>query len=108
MKLPSSLSLRVDEAKISGYLLSHPNSQGKAAFFLGFGFRPEAWQTMADALREHARNNDVALAIDSPHGTRYSVDGELQTPSGRRPNVRTVWIVESGSDELRLITAHPV
>lgn len=91
-----------------GYLLSHANGQGKAGFFLAFSFWPEAWAEFADALKAQARSNPVAVAVDSPYGTRYSVDGELQTPSGRRPRVRTVWILEHGSDEPRLITAYPV
>jgi len=41
MKLPFAHQLRVDESKIIGYLLIHSNGQGKAAFFLDFGFQPE-------------------------------------------------------------------
>jgi hypothetical protein len=108
MELPFAHRLRVDESKIIGYLLSHSNGQGKAAFFLGLGFQPENWITLADALTMLARTNPVAAEVDSSYGTRYSVDGELQTPSGRRPRVRTVWILEPDSDEPRLITAHPV
>lgn len=100
--------LRVDESKIVEYLLSHPNGQGKAAFFLGFGFLPNAWKELAEALKQQAWSNPIASVVDSVYGTRYSVDGELQTPIGRRPRVRTVWILESGSNEPRLITAHPV
>ncbi|MDP2809014.1 MAG: hypothetical protein Q8O34_02575 [Rhodocyclaceae bacterium] len=107
-QIPYASRLRVDETKVVGYLLSRPNSQGKAAFFLGFGFRPEAWEVMAGALQQQARINPLATAVDSPYGTRYSVDGELLTPSGRRPRVRTVWILETGSDEPRLITAYPI
>ena len=108
MELPFAQRLRIDESKIIGYLLSHSNGQGKAAFFLGFGFQPEKWITLADALTKLAQGNPVVAEVDSPHGTRYSVDGELETPSGRRPKVRTVWILERDSDEPRLITAHPV
>lgn len=108
IEMPFASALRVDESKVVGYLLSHSNGQGKAAFFLGFGFRPEAWEVMAGALKAQARSNPVATAVDSPYGTRYSVDGALETPSGRRPKVRTVWILETGSDEPRLITAHPI
>lgn len=104
----SAYRIRVDQSKVVGYLLSIPNSHGKAAFFLGFGFHPDAWTVMAEALRQHAQSNPIATAVDSPYGTRYSVDGELVTPSGRRPKVRTVWIRETDSDELRLITAHPI
>lgn len=107
-EIPFASRLRVDESKVVGYLLSHSHGQGKAAFFIGFGFRPEAWEVMADALKAQARGNPVATVVDSPYGTRYSIDGELETPGGRRPRVRTVWILETGSDEPRLITAHPI
>lgn len=100
--------LRIDESKVVDYLLSHSNGQGKAAFFLAFGFKAEAWTVLADALKEQARNNAVTSRIESLYGVRYSVDGELQTPRGRCPKVRTVWMLEPGSIELRLITAHPV
>ncbi len=48
--------------------------------------------------------------VDSPYGKRYSVDGAIETPDNRqpRPKVRTVWILETGVETLRLITAHPV
>jgi hypothetical protein len=101
-------TLRVDESKIASYLLSVLNSHGKAALFLGFGFRTNAWEVMANALKQQARSNPVTTVVDSPYGTRYSVDGELQTPSERLPRVRTVWIRETDSDEFRLITAHPI
>jgi hypothetical protein len=108
MELLITQRLHVDEAKIVGYLLSHSNGQGKAAFFLRFGFLPGAWAEMAEALKQLARSNPVVTAVDSPYGTRYSVDGELQTPSGRLPRVRTVWMLENDSDEFRLITAYPI
>lgn len=107
MELPFLERLRVDEAKIIGYLLSQANGHGKAVFFSGFGFRVENWQELADAIKAQAGDNPVAAAVDSLYGIRYSVDGELQTPSGRRPRIRTVWILESGSEEPRFITAHP-
>lgn len=108
MKMPFAHRLRVDESKIIGYLLSHSNGKGKATFFLGFGFQPEKWIMLADALTAQARCNPVAEVVASLYGTRYSVEGALETPSGRRPRVRTVWILERDSDEPRLITAHPV
>jgi hypothetical protein len=107
MAFPFSNNLRIDESKVVGYLLSHSNGQGKAAFFLGLGFLPQAWTVLAEALKQQAQSHPIVSEVDSIYGTRYSVDGELQTPSGKHPRVRTVWILESGSDEPRLITAHP-
>ena len=65
MKLPFAHRLRVDESKIVEYLLSQLSGQGKAAFFLGFGFRPEKWMALADALRTQARRNLVVAQVDS-------------------------------------------
>jgi hypothetical protein len=106
--LPFPQNLRVEESKIVDYLLSHANGRGKAAFFLEFGFRIDAWGELAEALKTQARGNPVAIKVDSAYGARYSVDGLLPTPSGRTPKVRSVWILEPGSNEPRLITAHPV
>jgi hypothetical protein len=108
LQIPYPARLRVDESKLVGYLLSHAKGQGKAAFFLRFGFSPESWLEMAEALKHQARSNPLASKVDSLYGTRYSVDGMLSTPSGRQPSVRTVWILEIDSDEPRLITAHPI
>ena len=110
MELPFLDSLRVDQSKITGYLLNDATSRGKAAFFLRLGFRPERWETLADALKAQARDNPVESVVDSPYGKRYSVDGAIETPDNRqpRPKVRTVWILETGTKTPRLITAHPV
>ena len=110
MELPFIDSLRVDQAKITGYLLSEATGRGKAAFFLRLGFRTESWETLAAALKAQARDNPVVSMVDSPYGKRYSVDGTIETPDNRqpRPKVRTVWILETGTEAPRLITAHPV
>jgi len=110
MNLPFPDSLRVDQSKITGYLLSESSSHGKAAFFLRLGFRAENWEMLAAVLKTHARENNVVSVVDSPYGKRYSIDGPIETPDNRqpRPQVRTVWILEAGAVSPRLITAHPI
>jgi hypothetical protein len=110
MELPFIDSLRVDHSKITNYLLNEVTSRGKATFFLRLGFRVEEWETLALALKVQARDNPVTSIIDSPYGKRYSVDGPIDTPSNRqpRPRVRTVGILENGTQTPRLITAYPV
>ena len=73
-------------------------------------FDTDHWEVLAESLKAQARSHSVSAAVDSNWGTRHSIGGAIDTPSGRqpRPRVRTVWIVESGSTEPRLITAHPV
>ncbi len=108
-KLPHLENATVAEAKITGYLLSetHEDGKQKAAFFTRFGFAIEEWQILADALRQHAAENEVVSTLETEHGTHYAIEGPLETPSGRTPQVRSVWALDTGSDIPRLITAYP-
>ena len=63
---------------------------------------------LAEALRTHGRTKRVVSIVESTYGTRYIVEGELVSPDGRNPQIRTVWIVEKETAELRLITAYPL
>jgi hypothetical protein len=110
MNLPNADLAYVDGAKITGYLLStaHPDGRSKANFFARFGFTVENWPVLANALGAVARSNAVVSISESEYGARYTVDGPLNTPDGRTPTVRTVWIIASGSVAPRLITAHPL
>jgi hypothetical protein len=110
MKLPNPEHLRVDREKILDYLLSpsHPDGRAKAEFFRRFGFRRDQWEMLAEALRTHGATHLISKTVESPHGTRYSVDGEIESPDKRNPRIRSVWMVEAGSSTPRLITAHPL
>jgi len=110
VKLPNHDQAIVPREKIVDYLLSHAHrdGRGKAIFFSGFGFSVNAWQTLADALRRHAAENEVAKIEASPYGTRYVIEGELHAPDGRRPLVRVVWFVDTGEVIPRLATAYPL
>ena len=109
VKLPNIDRVQISQAKAVEYLLSptHPEGAGKAEFFAAMGFRHEEWQTLAEALRQVARDFPVTKSMTSPHGRKYIIDGVLPTPSGRTPIVRTVWIVDAGTETPRLVTAYP-
>ena len=100
----------MEREKITEYLLNpaHRYGASKARFFTGFGFRAEAWEVLAEALREHGRVQEVACTQETGFGPRYTVEGELNTPGGRRPRVRTVWQWDEGAIAPRLIGAYPV
>ena len=110
MTLPDRDRARVDQTKITVYLLSqsHPDGRTKAEFFMRFGFRIDKWQELAEALRAVGTSNPVVAIVESSHGVRYTVDGLMRAPDGREPKVRTVWIVEPRGSGPRLITAHPL
>jgi hypothetical protein len=50
----------------------------------------------------------VADSERSPYGTKYMIDGALDTPNGVMIRVRTIWIIEKGQDTPRFITAYPI
>ena len=98
MKLPQVEKLVVEQEKVAEYLLNgaHPDNGGKAAFFLACDFHRADWALLAGALRQVAVWGDVVTRVSTAHGTKYVVDGRMETPSGRTVLVRTVWIVDLG------------
>ncbi len=110
MRLPNADDAIIPMNKIENYLLdlAHPIGGGKARFFLSFGFRREAWNVLADAFRKHAQENLVANSISDADGVTYLVEGPLETLSGRKPYVRTIWLIETGDVAPRFITAYPL
>ena len=109
MMLPKADMAVVERDKIVEYLLNahHPDNGGKAAFFTGLGFTPEHWETFAAALRKLAITTLVSQHMESMHGNKYIIDGEIENPSGKAARARTVWIIDAGTDFPRLVTAYP-
>ena len=95
--------------KITEYLLNpeHPDNGGKAVFFMMLGFTVEGWETFAEALRKLALTPSVSRSMETVHGKKYIVDGEIEGPIRKAGPVRTVWIIDAGTDLPRLVTAYP-
>ena len=110
MKLPNVEAALIPREKIVDYLLSsfHKDGKGKADFFKRFGFTVELWHILAEALVKQALENEVMKKENTPFGTRYVVEGNLETPSGRRAKVRAVWFIEFENTVPRLATAYPL
>jgi hypothetical protein len=110
LNLPNANFATVAEQKIKGYLLNpaHPVGGPKAAFFLRFGFEADEWERLANALIKHAQQNEVHESQPTKYGTRYAIDGPLQTPDGTILNIRSAWYIDSGGDTPRFVTAHPL
>jgi filamentous hemagglutinin len=98
---------RVDPAKITRYLLDgdHPDNGGKAAFFLSFGFAPERWELLAQALIEHQSTNPTARTVEVAWGRMLTVECSMMSPDGRNPCIRSVWADDS--EGRPLVTAYP-
>jgi hypothetical protein len=110
VKLPNHQNDVASEHKLAGYLLSSSHAYGShnAAFFTRFGFSADGWETLAQALLEHASQYEVVRIEDSPFGKRYIIDGELSAPDRRKPRVRAIWFIETGEDVPYLVTAYPL
>jgi len=110
MELPNKLHAYVSFSKISDYLLSETHAVGKskAKFFRSLGFDETNISQFEKALVDIAQTETVVETSGTMYGKKYVVDGELKTPSGAMMHLRTVWIIESGDDVPRLVTAHPL
>ena len=110
MRLPNAEAAVIPLSKMRDYLLDpeHPGGGGKAVFFLAMGFHPDRWQLLAEAIREIIGTALVTQRVESRHGTKYIVEGNLMIPTARSVHVRTVWIIEPGESIPRFVTAYPL
>ncbi|WP_447969567.1 DUF4926 domain-containing protein [Nitrospira sp. M1] len=110
MKLPHSDRLEISQSKVVKYLLSstHRAGRGKARFFSTFGFEVSAWKTLAQALQQHAKDNDVTVTEETVFGTRYVIEGNLTAPNGQELQIRSVWFMDEGRQSPRFVTAYPI
>ncbi|MGD9816847.1 MAG: DUF6883 domain-containing protein [Hyphomonadaceae bacterium] len=94
-KLPNAHLAFVADEKLGGYLLNPTHKVGgpKLRFLEAFGFARSRPEEVRASLLDHARTSEGAVA-STPYGLKYELDGDLRTPSGRTPRVRTVWLVE--------------
>lgn len=108
MKLPNGENAYVPPEKLRDYLLSetHPVGKAKAKFFRSFGFDEANLTVLEQGLKAIADLEEVVEVATTAYGTKYVIDGTLNTPSGQPVRVRTVWIVESDQPP-RFVTAFP-
>ena len=110
MKLPNIERAVVPGRKITHYLLSttHRDGRHKAEFFRGFGFKLEAWEVLASALLNHARNREIVEIVPTLFGRNFVIGGGLSAPDGRAPRVRAVWFIANGEETATLATPYPL
>lgn len=108
MKLPGAGSLRIEDLKVHGYLLSpvHPVGRFKARVFAAAGFSESNADAFIAEVRRIAESGDVEEVRDIEFGRKYTVPGELQGPAGV-VRVVTVWIQEPDQPVPRLVTVQP-
>jgi len=68
LKLQNVGKAEVPKSKVVNYLLdlTNENDKTKARFFLAFGFTVDAWEVMAQALKNPASSHKVTKIEDRP------------------------------------------
>lgn len=109
MKFPGRKNLIISREKLTDYLLSETHATGKfkARFFRNLGFNENNVNLFENAIQKIAKQ-PIKEESTSPFGVKYVIDGEIETPTGKIVQVRTVWIIEKGQKNARFITIYPV
>ena len=109
MQLPNCINAFVQPNKLTGYLLSetHPEGGSKAKFFRALGFSDENLNALERELLSIAKEAPVREVVETEHGLKYVMVGSISTPVGRSVTILTVWIIDKGKSEPRLVTARP-
>jgi hypothetical protein len=109
VQLPGVERAVIEPAKLRDYLLSpsHPVGRFKAQFFSALGYAQESWETLAVDLRRHVESGAITEGESSTYGQKFEVRGRLVSPSGRGAEVIAIWIVLTGEDFPRFVTAFP-
>lgn len=110
MKLPNSKNAYIPKGKLTNYILSEVHADGKikAKFFRKFGFSETNTPLLEKSLINIANTQEVRKAVESVHGIKYVIDGDLRTPNNRILRIRTVWIIEPDAKVPRFVTTYPV
>lgn len=111
MRLRNGHLAVVERRKIVDFLLNsaHPDNGGKAHFFESLGFSLDNPEQLVNALLAIGQSGEVVDSARSSHGEKCVVDGAMssQTETSHSRAVRTVWIINPGSEAPRLVTAYP-
>lgn len=108
MQLPNSEHAVIDSAKLRDYLLSTSHQVGrfKARFFESLGYLADNWERLEADIRDLIAVAEARPSEKTEYGQKYEVRGTITGPNGRSAEVVTVWIVLTGEDVPRFITAY--
>jgi hypothetical protein len=108
MKLPNGDRAVVDLDKLADYCLNPEHGRGrhKARVFAAvLGLRKDDAGFLGQALREAARECEVAPTLEDDYGQRCMLDFDMAGPAGEG-RVRSVWIVRRNENFPRFVTCY--
>lgn len=109
MRLPNADKAIIPVEKLRDYLLSphHPVGKFKAAFFASLGYTEEDWTKLEEDLRSQHLVLDAEEQERTLYGRKFVIVGPLTGPSERTALVVSVWVIPSGEESPRFVTAYP-
>ena len=109
MKVPNYEQATIVPEKLTKYLLNFDSERGasKAQFFKNCGYKIANFEELKTALLQLIVENDVAEMTTDEYGVDYSVIGFLETKTGNFRLIKTIWTIDIGAQQPRLITAFP-
>lgn len=110
MKLPYRKNAIIKREKLTNYLLSltHEKGKSKAKFFRRIGFNEMSTEEFEKELLKVGKSNDV-VKIDEEKAeivVKYTIDGLIDSPNGKRYKVRTVWAIPVDTKIPHLVSAY--
>jgi hypothetical protein len=94
-------------SKLNQYLLVKQRRNDKSQWLATVGYSLENWVDLECDLREQILTLDAVLIEKNLYGDVYEITGSLRGPSGKEILVRTVWMDESATGEIKFITLFP-
>jgi hypothetical protein len=109
MKLAES-NLYIDAQKINNYLLNinHPDGRSKAKLLVNSGFDINRGEQLENVIRNHASSNEVKEIITTRFGEKYVIEGFINTPKGSLLSIRSIWVKELSSQNIKFVTLYPI
>jgi len=106
MFVPNAENAVVDVRKIRDYCLNPNHEVGKhkaRVFAAALNLTYNDVEVLQTALLEAVKTIEAEIGKLDEHGQRYTVDFEFER-QGNRAVVRSVWIIDAGSEIPRLVT----
>jgi hypothetical protein len=107
--LPNYQNAVLPRVKLEKYVLdlTNPVSKHKAILFKRvLGFVQSDWGLLAKAILDELPYYEAVLGRRNHYGQRYNVTMPIIGPNGRTADVLTAWIIDTGEDYPRFITAY--
>ena len=105
--LPNVEKATINPNKLTGYALNpeHPVGGNKARVFeSALGYNQSNANDLMNQIYEKLPQNEAILGKLDQYGQRYTSDIPITGPNGNTVNVRTGWIIKTGSDVPELTT----